>query len=874
MTDHGGQIRVTPRVQRDLAAAGVDRTRLNRIAGGDHVISGAEFNRLFDAIATRQDGDRRASVSESTFASLHTHVERSRAGRGGDSPTPTTGGGRSVGIGGPRAPRPGQPSLNGSADIASRTDGDRPSWIERVFQAIAEFFVELFGGNYTTWDESQEELGHELARQHPESLRALLAMPNGEQRLRQHMLNQRPEGADEGEWSTTVDLVIRGMRAELSGGADLPDNIGRNASFSVRDAATPLYAENSSPRARRELDATLNALASSGLSEETQVALLGGGRPAELRQNLETLATALSSASPSVREAVLAEINQTPSRLGDVATLAGSLHSGTRAPLNDVLFGDRTLAEGASGDDVRVAQRYLRALRFDGTVGATVTGNYDANTRAAVEQFQRRAGLLDGNPPAAQAGVLNQATLRAMVGQLRSEGLDPTAYRFTTELSLNRPTPANDRPWRATQRWTPALQAEFRQFADAYVRARIPQLPNGDPRNPEWHERVDCANLSYEALVMFARQRGLPVRLRGGSNGDITHRTARTVAAAHHQLGAAHIRRNTSPVLAGQVPQSGDLGNMDWDQSVGNSQHGDNRYMHSYNIVEFDPLYRSGTVVYGSLDDLVADRALEQFNQRGFDLTIHDIPESTIIDAINDDSGGGRQQTLAEQQTRVRRLLGEHTAGSHQVTDADVNAFIAMISNDRNIRRNRPTAVRSGAAWPRLVTGEPWADPTARAAAVRDLNQRFGSSFTEADIDSIVAAGGTGRRQVDARIAQLVRDRVPAGRRSGARAALAEASRGAIRYHLNRDHVSDRGMRRDVITDFRSRYGARLTDGDLAGILRASGRDTALTAARGVLERRGLSGDRLDTASRELRDAVDETRRLRQWDFNQFNTAM
>lgn len=874
LTDNGGQIRLTPRVRQDLRAAGVDRSRLDRIAGEDHVISGAEFNQLFDALATRGSGDTRASVSEDTFRSLQSHVERSRAAHGGAPAEPSARGtGRSVGIGGrAAAPRPGQPSLADSANVDGRTDGDRPGWFARLFESIAEFFVELFGGNYTTWDESHEDIGRDLARQHPESLRAILDAPNGEQRLRDHLIAQKPEGASDEDWNTTVDLIVRGMRAELASGADLPDDVGENASFAVRDAATPLYAADSSPAARQRLDRMLDSLASSGLSEQTQIRMLrdcceNGGDAAALHANLDRLA----AASPDVRALAIAEIDANPSSFARVGELLTAAHDGPRANLNQVLFGDATLAEGAQGEDVRVAQRYLRALGYDGIVGAEVTGRYDADTRRAVAEFQRRAGLLEGNPPAAQEGVIDQATMRAMVDQMRTQGMDPTSYRFTTDLSLNRPTRANDRPWTARRDWTPELQQEFQQFADAYVRARIPRTPDGGDRNPDWHERVDCADLSYEALVQFARQRELPISLRGADR-PITHRSARPAASARSLLGAMHIRQNTTPVRADEVPRPGDIGNMDWDQSVGNGS--DSRYMHSHNIVSFDPLYRQGTVIYGSLDDLLTDRALEQFNRRGFDLSIHDISESQHIDAINDDSGQGRLQPRAEQERRVRALLQAHAQPGHTVTDADVDAFISMVSNEHNIRRNQPTAVHERASgWASLVDGQPWADPTARAAAVADLNRRFGASLTEADIDSIVEAGGRGRAAVDARIAELVRQRVPSDRRSGAADALADATRGTIRYRLNRDAVSDRGMRDGVRQDFSQRYGVRLSDRDLSQILRASSSEAALGEARTVLSRHGLSGDRLDQASRELRDGVDETRRFRRWDFAAFNRA-
>src|SRR5687768_14168998 len=59
----------------ELRTHGVDRRALERIAGDDHVISGAEFETLFDALAQRSVGSGR-TVSETVFRSLEARIQR------------------------------------------------------------------------------------------------------------------------------------------------------------------------------------------------------------------------------------------------------------------------------------------------------------------------------------------------------------------------------------------------------------------------------------------------------------------------------------------------------------------------------------------------------------------------------------------------------------------------------------------------------------------------------------------------------------------------------------------------------------------------------------------------------------------------------
>lgn len=98
-----GRISLTPDVRRDLASAGVNRRTLDRIAGDDHVISGAEFNQLYDALAVRRRGSERVDgrVSEDLFRALAERVTRSGAGATPPDAVPSTRGSarpRSVGV--------------------------------------------------------------------------------------------------------------------------------------------------------------------------------------------------------------------------------------------------------------------------------------------------------------------------------------------------------------------------------------------------------------------------------------------------------------------------------------------------------------------------------------------------------------------------------------------------------------------------------------------------------------------------------------------------------------------------------------------------------------------------------------------------------
>jgi rare lipoprotein A (peptidoglycan hydrolase) len=82
---------------------------------------------------------------------------------------------------------------------------------------------------------------------------------------------------------------------------------------------------------------------------------------------------------------------------------------GAQGPVEAEL-GERTLAEGSSGSDVRTLQAILKARRY-GQV--KLSGYFDAGTAAAVRRFQHEAGL-------AVDGVVGPQTRPKLVALMRS----------------------------------------------------------------------------------------------------------------------------------------------------------------------------------------------------------------------------------------------------------------------------------------------------------------------------------------------------------------------------------------------------------------------------------------------------------------------
>lgn len=875
LTELEASIPVAGRGAEALRSAGVADETFERIAGDDHVIRGeVEYRALYDAISRENGGRVDARVADRLFAAL----ER----QGGD-----LSGSRREQLGVDRTrDRAATGIFGAAASLPASTPEDAPSDVERFFEAIAEFFVELFtGDDFVTHDEQLDRVGMEMAARHPETLRAALGAPGGREALRARLHAQRPAGFSPPEWSAASARIEASLVAALETAPRVPPGIAESLPLELRDQLAAIQARPNGAEAVR----TLGPLVDSGLDPAVASAMVEGtlasddpaatatdladltGRRGFGRVSTETQAELATQVAAS---ALRAETTRTALRRLEAA------HTGELAGLNDVLFGDATLSAGDEGPEVRAAQRYLRALGYDGIMGQAETTRFtrgEESLEAAVTTFQRATGLLEGEAPPAREGVLDRATLGALTDAVQARGLDPTGYRFTTELSLDRP-PASDRGWRVTtERWTPERQAELSAFLTAYVEARIPRAPDPDDparpreRPPEWHERVDCADLAYEGLIVFARQRELPIWFGSAAR---SHRGGPGLTdRVQNELGAAHIRQFTTAVPPGDF-RPGDMGNMDWDQAVGDSY--SSRYNHVHNVVAFEPLFREATVVYGSLDDVVRQSAIDRFDPSDrFSLTLHDIPEVEIIDAIHDDSGAGRGVGRPTQERRVRALLERHARPRVEVTDADVDRFISMIRNPRNIRRNAPTAVRANAhAFSRLVDPSSVdVDAGAARAAAADVNQRFGTSITEAQVSELGRLGS--RQRVEARVDALVGG-VPSDRRAAARAALLDGARGALRYDHIRDTVADPASLRAVNDDFNRRFSeggarVRVSDRDVRQVLRAGTEATALRAARDIVERRGVPEAQRDTAARALVDAVDATRSFRRWDFSAFN---
>lgn len=124
--------RISPQVMRRLEAHGVSRTRLQRIAGDDHVISGAEFNQLYEALAVRERNGQRVDteVSEDLFRELMARAERVMDPRPADAALPTgSARARTTGIGGASrgAARPTTPADEPTPDPAAAATAEPPA---------------------------------------------------------------------------------------------------------------------------------------------------------------------------------------------------------------------------------------------------------------------------------------------------------------------------------------------------------------------------------------------------------------------------------------------------------------------------------------------------------------------------------------------------------------------------------------------------------------------------------------------------------------------------------------------------------------------------------------------------------------------------
>jgi len=346
---------------------------------------------------------------------------------------------------------------------------------------------------------------------------------------------------------------------------------------------------------------------------------------------------------------------------------------GGSEPLQHVLFDDRTLRQGENGQHVIVVQRYLQALGYSETLGLRNHSDFDTTMTATVKKFQEEEGMTS-------TGVVDRATLARMMSRL--PGYDPpisagfTHPRYTIEMSIDRPTATTDGPWTPTHKWDAAEEATYQVFAGAYMRARI-----------DTREELDCADLAYETLIVFARRRGLPIKLSNGER-TITQRSSGPIAGiVRSYFAAAHWIRNTTPIAIDDVRTS-DIAIMKWRQSYDGH---DSQYHHAYNVLGWSKTDRGQVVlIYGSLEDEVKQSALDTYARtHKIQLKVQDVEEDSIIDAITQNQGRGI--SLAMQRVRVRELLTLHS--SDEPTAAQVDAFISLVADKRNILRDQPTII-------------------------------------------------------------------------------------------------------------------------------------------------------------------------------------
>ncbi len=439
-------------------------------------------------------------------------------------------------------------------------------------------------------------------------------------------------------------------------------------------------------------------------------------------------------------------------------------YAGKNASLNDALFGSKIFGSGASGQPVSVIQRYLQGLGYVDLLGQVpvgaatddisaaerTSGVFDAGTTAAVKKFQQDSNL-------SATGQVDRLTFQAMVLATATNPepnglapLSPMDFRFTTELNLNPPTAVEDVPWSATASWGPNEIAEFKQGAVAFYESAM---------DTPLHR--DCKSLAYLWLVMYARQRNLPLFLTNGGK-TFTNKTPRPVSTTvNGNLRAEHIPLNSVPVLASDI-QPGDMGIMDWDQS----NHGSSfPYQHTYNVIDMVASDPSKTVLlYGDEKDIVNAAPLSAFNKQwGAALSVDDIPEHPLIEAINPDDND--PPSTADE---IREMVSNQLiAGGLANPSSDaIDAFIAMVaakktvngkSVDANVTRNAPTRVKATTgeeAFDSMMGRELWADRGLLEASRQQLNAQFGLTLLAAkgrsdgeidrtgDMMAVIAAAG------------------------------------------------------------------------------------------------------------------------------------
>ena len=97
---------------------------------------------------------------------------------------------------------------------------------------------------------------------------------------------------------------------------------------------------------------------------------------------------------------------------GSAATGSGGISMpGSSVPKSEKAprFGNRTLREGMSGDDVKILKGIVRSKSL---LSSPLTQQFDSPTKSAVKKFQRQADI-------STSGVVNKATSKTMVRSLK-----------------------------------------------------------------------------------------------------------------------------------------------------------------------------------------------------------------------------------------------------------------------------------------------------------------------------------------------------------------------------------------------------------------------------------------------------------------------
>lgn len=488
---------------------------------------------------------------------------------------------------------------------------------------------------------------------------------------------------------------------------------------------------------------------------------------------VERFLAALAPLAEDVRNEIL-------TGLGNDDDFAGWLNLATmRFPseasvLQRVLFGNDTLSLGSTGHAAVVVQRYLQAFRTNDPItreevpryvpllGAVQRPTFDEATKAALTQFQRDHNIVPTDGRLTRHTLM--ALIRALPNQTGSLGTSPSSSTYFTTVNLNRPTASTDGSWRATQRWTPELEQQFQTFSGDYMRTRF-----------NTGERLDCADLALETVVVFARLNGLPLELSNGGGRVIRHSSSgiRIAQSARAYLGAINIPNagNTVPVPIGSGRAS-DIGIMDWDQSLDGR---DSAYNHTYPIVGWDNAEPSNTfLIYGSLTDDIEPSRLQAFNDRHrLSPPLTELSEYNIIDAINPDpQSEDRRRPPEVYRPRIAAALRPHL--TTDATEAQIDEVVAMVR--QATRRDQPTQIYSTegvAAYSSITSRDLYSDLGVLNTELGRFNQRFATSITTAQARQLLRAGDDEEASALART--LLSNKVPAAQLDAAVTTLVKA---------------------------------------------------------------------------------------------------